>query len=447
MDNIIKERILDFHQSGISEFIRRDIAVNHVKDMVTTIVGGRKTGKTYLTYQIIDDLIRGKTIKSLKQVCYLHFDDEALAALKAEELSRIDRIFLSLLDGDGEKENLLFVFDEIHNVPGWENFVLRLKKRSNWIVVVTGSTAELEEDKVAKQLRGKTFTNRIYPLSFKEFLRFNGSCLDLGGMSSTDKAEVMNRFGNYMEKGCYPAAATLDPSLIRQLLQNYFNSIVVSDFILNKNIQNPAACKAYLRNLLQKNACPYTHKKELNNLKSIGFNLAPKTISDWFSLSEDVYFIGNVGINTNSLKRMSQNYRKIYCCDWAMSNAVTGWSERRTSRTLETIVFWHLIREGFKVAYDIVGQEKYEVDFIVSSPGEKSSFAIQVCSDVSDETTMTRETRSLRLLCKHNLGIKPIILTQFEPTKKSDIPVFTILDLLSGELLNRGSGNCHRLAR
>ncbi len=435
MDDIIRERILDFHQAGIPEFIRRDITVNHVKDMVTTIVGGRKTGKTYLTYQIIDDLLRERKIRSLKQVCYLHFDDEVLSLLKTEDLSRIDRIFLSVLGGDGEKESLLFVFDEIHNVPGWENFVLRLKKKSNWLVVVTGSTAELEEDKVARQLRGKTFTNRIYPLSFKEFLRFNGSTLDLTMMSGFDKAEAMRKFGDYMEKGSYPAAATLDLPLIRQMLQNYFNSIVVSDFIMNKNIQNPAACKAYLRNLLQKNSCPYTHKKELNNLRSIGFNLAPRTISDWFRLSEDVYFIGNAGINSNSPKRISQNYRKIYCCDWAMSNAVSGWSEKRTSRTLEAIVFWHLFREGFKLAYDIVGQEKYEMDFIVSRPGENASLAIQVCSDVNDEMTMERESRSLRLFCKHNPGIRPIILTQFEASNKSDIPVFTVLDLLSGELL------------
>jgi predicted AAA+ superfamily ATPase len=120
-----------------------------------------------------------------------------------------------------------------------------------------------------------------------------------------------------------------------------------------------------------------------------------------------------------------------------MANAVSGWSGKRISRTLETIVFWHLIREGFKVAYDIVGQEKCEVDFVVYRPGEKTSLAIQVCSDIGDETTMSRETKSLRLICKHNPAVKPIILTQFEPSRKSDIPVFTVLDLLGEGLVNK----------
>lgn len=84
MDTLLKERILAFHQSGIPAYTRRDAAVVHVRDMVTTSVGGRKTGKTYLTYQVIDDLLRGGGIESLRRACYLHFDDEVLAAMRQE---------------------------------------------------------------------------------------------------------------------------------------------------------------------------------------------------------------------------------------------------------------------------------------------------------------------------------------------------------------------------
>jgi len=436
MESIIKERILDFQQAGIPEYLRRDTKVFHLEDMVTTIAGGRKVGKTYLTYQIIDDLIKNSTVKSLKNVCYLHFDDEALASMKPGELSKIDQVFLSLLDKDEVCQPILFVFDEIHNVQGWENFVLRLKKKKNWLVVVTGSTSELEEDKVARQLRGKTFTNRLYPLSFAEFLRFNGSEIDLTRMSGRDKSEAMKNFDEYMKRGSYPAVAKLGDALLRPLLQNYFNSIVVSDFILNKNIQNPVACKSFLRNILLKNACPYTHKKELNNLKSLGFNLAPKTVSDWFRWAEEVYFIGSVGFNSTSLKRISQNYRKIYSSDWAMANCISGWNEKKTSRILESITYWHLIRNGFDVKYESVGQNRNEIDFIVSHHGKKPFLAIQVCSDLSNEFTHERETKSLMLLCKENPSIKPLILTLFEKTVKSGgIQIRTVFDLVSGALI------------
>lgn len=38
-------------------------------------------------------------------------------------------------------------------------------------------------------------------------------------------------------------------------------------------------------------------------------------------------------------------------------------------------------------------------------------------------------------------AIKPIILTQFEASRKSDIPVFTVLDLLGGELLDKANAS------
>ncbi len=430
MDSLLKERILDFHQSGIPAYIRRDAAVSHVKDMVTTIVGGRKTGKTYLTYQAIDDLLKAGRIESLRRVCYLHFDDEALAAMRQEDLAGIDRVFLSLLDKDEREGPLLFIFDEIHCVKGWENFALRLKKRPNWLVIVTGSTADLEEDKVARQLRGKTFTNRLHPLSFKEFLRFRGFDSSTDRMSSGDRAAARGLLDLYLERGGYPAAAGVDQQLLRQLLQNYFNSIVASDFILGRDIQSPGACKAYLRDLLQKNACTYTHKKELNNLRSMGFNLAPKTISEWFSWTEESYLLGSAGIRSPSPKRIAQNYRKIYCCDWAMANSVTGWSEKRISRSLEAIVYWHLVRQGFIVSYDLAGSDKSEVDFVVSRHGERPFAAIQVCVDMSDDSVMERELKGLAWYAKKNPAVECCVITLEESGRKLHVKTVSALDFL-----------------
>ena len=32
MDNLLKERILDFHETGIPVYVKRDLVVSHVKD-------------------------------------------------------------------------------------------------------------------------------------------------------------------------------------------------------------------------------------------------------------------------------------------------------------------------------------------------------------------------------------------------------------------------------
>ncbi len=425
MIEIIKQRIIDFHCDGLPDYIRRNVDVVHIKDMITTIVGGRKTGKTYLTYQIIDDLIKRKKISSLKQVCYLHFDDEALGSMTVNDLSMIDDVFLSLLNPKSRKKNIAFIFDEIHTIKVWEKFVLRLKKNRNYYVIVTGSSSRLEETNVTRQLRGKTFTNKLLPLSFKEFIKFNNYKFNFKRLSGSDKADIVNLFDKYIKTGSYPAMPLLEPRVRNELLQNYFKSIVASDFIFGKNIHQPLPCKIYLRNLLQKNACSYTHKKELNNLKSLGYSLAPKTIAEWFDYATENYFIGTTTINSSSIKRIEQNYRKIYCLDWTLANAISVFSESKISRALESIVYWQLIRSGYNVFYELVGPNNYEIDFVVSKPGQDPHLAIQVCVSFENEDLIEREIRGLKLIDKKYPQIEKLIITLYPTTKNVGIPVIS----------------------
>ena len=434
MEQLLKERILEFQQNGIEEYIKRDIQVRHIRDMITTIAGGRKTGKTYLTYQIIDDFLKQGIISSLSQVCYLHFDDEALMMMNVEDLSKIDKVFLSLLPEASRKSNLIFIFDEIHKIKGWENFVLRLKKKPNQYVVVTGSTSELEEDKVARQLRGKTFTNRLFPLSFIEFIRFKGCKIDPTKLSASDYITISNLFDEYIHHGSYPALALCKPAECRELLQNYFNSVVMSDFIFSKNIQNPLACKIYLRNLLQQNGCPYTHKKAMNNLKSLGYSLSSRTISEWYKWAEESYLIGTCTINSPSIKKIEQNYRKVYCIDWHMATTVSCFRENRISRALETIVYWQLRKQGLQVSYELISDKKFEIDFLVSQPGSTPHAAIQVCVDINDPDVLAREIRSFALFGKTYLNIQKVLIVKNKPNSNilipPDIEVITLLEWL-----------------
>ncbi|MFC1462361.1 ATP-binding protein [Verrucomicrobiota bacterium] len=413
-DEIIRRCILEFRDIGIPDFIPREVDVPILKNMVTTIVGARKVGKTYLTYQLIDQFIRQKHIPSLKHVCYLHFDDERLLEMQLPDLRRIDQIFLELSSAS-PKDKLLFVFDEIHRIPDWEFFALRLNRNPNWHVIVTGSSADLEEDKVGKQLKGKTFTTRLYPLSFREFLRFSTEDVPRKkSLSTSDAAQLSRNFREYMKTGSYPAVHEVRPENHRDLLRQYFNSIVASDFVDNRDVRHPLSCKIYLRNLLQRNACPYTHKKERNILASMGHAMSPTTITDWFSGAVESYFIGVSTINSPSVKKQEQNYRKIYAVDWALANAVNAFGDRRTPHALEAIIYWHLQRMGFLTPYALVGSDKQEVDFVAGLPDQLPSLAVQVCMDVSAPDVLDRESRALDGFVAA-MDVEPLILTLDDP--------------------------------
>jgi len=430
-EDVIKSRILNFHRDKLPPFIRREINVFHIKDMVTTVVGCRKSGKTYLTYQIIDDFIKNKTISGIKQVCYLHFDDEVLSNLTIEDLSSIDKIFFSIYP-DLIDENIVFVFDEIHKITGWENLILRLKKKLNYFVIVTGSSSDLEENKVARQLRGKTYTHKLLPLSFKEFISFqNKYKIDLNKLADSDYAVLNNLLEKYIEIGCFPATVNLDKFTIRPLLQNYFNSIVVSDFIFVKKIKNALLCKTFIKDLMQKNACPYTHKKETNNLKSMGYKITSQTVVDWFETAVNSYFLGVNCINSPSIKKIEQNYRKIYCIDWGMANSVSLFSETKLSRNIESIVYWQLIRDGYNVNYELVGKEKFEIDFIASKGNNVPPLAVQITLNLNEDSVLEREIRGFNRLNKKYPDINKIIITKSAYKKTiENVKIITLLDWL-----------------
>jgi len=423
LKKIIRKRIVDFQHEAPVEYVKRDISVAHIPDMITTIAGVRKSGKTFLTYQLIDELISNNTIHSKEQVCYLHFDDEQLMGLSSEDLYLIDEIFYSILPNAEQYPNVLFIFDEIHKIEGWENFVLRIKKQKNSIVIVTGSSADLEESRVARQLRGKTMTNHLFPLSFKEFLTFKKEKeVDLDRISSLGIVKLRKLLDEYLLRGSFPGVALIDKKLITPILRNYYHSIIEADFLLTEGVGNNIVCKDFVTYLLHNNGGKYTHKKTFNTLRSYGHKFTEEYIPHWFDLAKRCYFINRAEIYSSSIKKIQQNYRKIYCIDWALANAVSFPTEQRVPATLETIVYWELKRRGKRVSYQLCSRDKYEIDFLVYDYYQKPEMAIQVSYDISSQEVMEREIRPFKYIQKDYPDIKSLLIVKEEPLNKIKIP-------------------------
>ena len=118
-----------------------------------------------------------------------------------------------------------------------------------------------------------------------------------------------------------------------------------------------------------------------------------------------------------------------------MAKSVSSFSESRDSRTIETIVYWQLIRYGYNVTYEIVGNDKYEIDFIVSKANNPPHLAIQVTLNLDDSSVLERETRGFKLLNKKYPNIKNIIISkdQFYGNIEN-IEVISLMNFLLNEI-------------
>jgi predicted AAA+ superfamily ATPase len=78
------------------------------------------------------------------------------------------------------------------------------------------------------------------------------------------------------------------------------------------------------------------------------------------------------------------------------------------------------------VTYDLLGSDKYEIDFVVSEHNRPPHLAIQVSTDLSDPDVLHREARAFAQLKDTNdQGVEHLVLTLEAPPRRghSELPV------------------------
>jgi len=71
---ILRKIIVDFQNRELPKLIKRGLRVPFIKDMSISITGARRSGKTYRTYQLVQELIQ-KGISKMK----LYYNRDYLA--------------------------------------------------------------------------------------------------------------------------------------------------------------------------------------------------------------------------------------------------------------------------------------------------------------------------------------------------------------------------------
>lgn len=130
---------------------------------------------------------------------------------------------LKLNPGFDLETPLLFLFDEIHKISGWENYVIQLSRNPRRQVLVTGSSSKLLREDISTELRGKAIATQLYPLSFAEFLQFHDAST---GHSTKAVAEQKRLFDIYLQWGGFPVLHHIGDAHKPQLLREYFDTMM-----------------------------------------------------------------------------------------------------------------------------------------------------------------------------------------------------------------------------
>ena len=87
METLLEQLIADFHERNLPAFTRRRVRLPMLPNKINTVIGMRRSGKTWFLYQVISDLLSRKSPK--ESIIYLNLEDERLMPMKVSELQQI----------------------------------------------------------------------------------------------------------------------------------------------------------------------------------------------------------------------------------------------------------------------------------------------------------------------------------------------------------------------
>lgn len=354
-----------------TEYLQKLINVIGTPD-IKVITGVRRSGKSKLM-----ESFKAYLLNTIPEANIVHINFNLTKYEKLRDYHALNSYIETAYQEN--KENFVLI-DEVQMCQGFELAINNLHAQEKFNIYITGSNAFLLSSDLATLFTGRTFEIKVFPFSFKEYLKYYefkdpyaafDRFIKEGGMSGSYLYHEQQEKYDYI-------AEVFDTLILRDIRQKYnirntllMNRIV--DFLMD-NISNLTSSRNIAETL--------TNQKDNINHKTVGAYL------DYLCNAFAFYKLRRYDIKGK--KYLSTN-DKYYLSDHAFRYAKLGTKNLDRGRMIENIIAIELLRRGYEVYIGIL--YKKEIDFVAIKRNEK--LYIQVSDDITDTVTLQRETSSL----------------------------------------------------
>lgn len=376
MDIELLKRIIVSNRQLIKDVVvvHREYILDNNMNYVFT--GVRQSGKTYLMYQRIQELLRGGV--DIKTILYVNFDDERLIGFSSADFDLLLQAHYQI----EESKPILFL-DEVQNVLSWEKFARRMANEK-YRVYITGSNAKMLSSEFATILGGRYQIVNVYPYSFREYLAVNKVGIDPESLYNDVVVNSVRRhLSSYFHNGGFPESVVALQK--RDWLSALFQKMLLGDIVARYSIKNVNSLTYLIKKISESVKQPISCTRLAQLVSSLGSKIQVNTLIDYLRFLEESWILLSVS-NFASRFVEREGIKKYYFCDNGLLNLFLMDGE---TSLLENMVAINLKRiYGNEVYYY---RKNVEVDFYL--PTHNS--LIQVSYSLSDMETKHREISSL----------------------------------------------------
>ena len=367
---------------------------------VIVLKGVRRCGKSTLMAQVIRELLGRK----LQPTAILRVNLEEPLFSSEYSVDLLEQIYRTYRERVQPEGKCWLFMDEVQNIPGWEGWVRGRSETEDIKIFVTGSSSQMLSREIGTKLTGRNISFEVYPLSFREFLRFNNLEITSDFEYSNKKSSVRKLFNDYLKYGGFPEIVLKDSDEDKQLiLKNYFEDSLYRDIVTRYEIRDVTN----LRNLavyLMTNVAKQTSITKLKN----NFTISQDKTENYVSAIMESYLLFKLQMFSFSLKSSMRAGFKPYAVDTGLRNRIAFAFSDDLGWLVENVVFCHLKRQHEEVYYHLNGSE---TDFVVKE-GMRITRRIQVWyGDISEIGIPERELACFQKPLEGHEGAEAILVT------------------------------------
>ncbi len=361
--------------------IERTTYLNQLKDLqdkqiIKVITGVRRCGKSTLM-EIYQDYLRNNGVQE-NQIIVINFED-----FDNFELRDSQKLYQYVKDRILDDNMTYVFFDEIQLVDRFPDVVNSLFLKKNVDLYLTGSNAYMLSSEIATLLSGRYVEIPLLPLSFKEYISFDG-----------DTSNLQRKYSEYIEFSSFPYILDLEKNIkiIDDYLHGIYSTIVLKDIITRKKINDVMLLESVIRFVFDNIGNVLSSKKIADTLTFSGRKTDVKTIEKYINAMLESFVIYQANRYNIKGKQFLKTMEKYYVVDLGLRAMLLGRRSYDVGHILENIVYLELLRRGKEVYIGKV--DDLEVDFVTIDRDTIAYY--QVAATVRDENTLKRELLSLQ---------------------------------------------------
>jgi len=275
-----------------------------------SVVGLRRTGKTIILKQLIQNLIEQNSVNP-NNILFLSFD-EVLVNSKLALKDYLDTFLENILKKESTEKIYIFL-DEIQYVDNWQHILKRYyDTHQNIKFIVSGSSSLFLKKKTTESLAGRIYEFKLCPLSFEEFL-------ELAGVSS----ELLSEYQQYslsignlaLERvqNDYNFFLARSGNILKSLFEEYLSYYQFPEMVLQKDKDK---IRKYISESIYKKTIEYDIPKlfgveKIDELKFL-FQIL---VNENSSLIEFKTISSEAGIEENTLKKYISYFQESFLVD------------------------------------------------------------------------------------------------------------------------------------